>query len=699
MFTFFPSSTACHKLLVTCTPNEKDIMDSTTWKVTYNVDVELRAGCGSVFWVGFNVSAADQNFHRKLYERDDLNKTSIDHSESPPDGDHNNWEGWFNARISPSCPAYYHAVLEVWCDPNSNNFVKTDITVSVWSADNNYDLYKYDVKTITTVNIPNSIMYFTVPDKSIQSVEPGDWAEYAITIEDLDGTFGQIDLFKDSKSYPCFDEDWEWALPNNVTIKKPFGTAEFTLKIRPPKNVTTDGEEAYFWIYGENNKNSSWNHSIWVKTIVDFPKPDLSVKNEEEIANITLLGKDFSEGNIYNISADIYNLGKMPVSNFTVALKISITGGGKEDICNTTVKEILGPGMYINIKCVWEAIEGTHWLSVALDPENKIKETDEKTNNGGGLWAVIGPRKPEKIIDPIVIEPKNIIPGETFTISGKVNYNLIDNKSPVQNEEVIVKIIGTNLSFSNKIDNEGLVRIECTAPMTEGIYSIQIIFENEIVITIFSGFLKVSSLNISVKVQPSPAITGDQSTISGLVTDLTVEVNESKITIDLLDEKNHSLLTEDTNTDENGKFNISITAPEVTECKDYTLSIKAEKGEIYGTQSIEYIIDIDTDNDGICDQIDNDDDNDEYLDENDVFPRDPKEWADSDGDGVGDNSDAYPDDPSKWKESDPEDDLESVIIWILVLFIIIIIMLILWSLIKSRDKENMNNINNKKKKN
>jgi hypothetical protein len=540
-------------------------------------------------------------------------------------------------------------------------------------------------------------MYFTGPEKSIQSVEPGDWAEYAITIEDLDGTFGQIDLFKDSKSYSCFDEDWEWSLPNNVTIEKPFGTAEFTLKIRPPENVLNDGEEAYFWIYGENNKNSSCNHSIWVKTIVDFPKPDLSVKNEEEIANITLLGNDFSEGNIYNISADIYNLGSIPVSNFDVVLKISLTGGGKEDICNATIKETLEPGMYVNIKCPWEAVEGTHWLSVAVDPNNKIKEMDEKTNNGGGLWAVIGPRKPEKKMDPIVVEPKNIMPGEKFVISGNVKSNNYDNNLPVQNEEVMVKIIGTNLSFSNKIDNEGFVRIECIAPESEGIYSIQIIFENEIVITTFSGFLKVSSLNLSVKVQPSPVISGDQTIISGKVTDLTVEVKESKITIDLLDEKNHSLLTVDTNTDKDGKFNFSITAPEVNECKDYTITVKAEKGEIYGYQSIEYIVDIDTDNDGVCDQIDTDDDNDEYLDINDIFPLDPDEWTDSDGDGVGDNSDSYPDDPSKWKESDPEDDLESVFIWILALFIIIIIMLIIWSFIKSRDKKNMNNINKKKK--
>jgi len=47
----------------------------------------------------------------------------------------------------------------------------------------------------------------------------------------------------------------------------------------------------------------------------------------------------------------------------------------------------------------------------------------------------------------------------------------------------------------------------------------------------------------------------------------------------------------------------------------------------------------DTDGDGIPDVLDDDIDNDGYLNEQDVFPYDPKEWSDIDGDGIGDNSD------------------------------------------------------------
>ena len=59
--------------------------------------------------------------------------------------------------------------------------------------------------------------------------------------------------------------------------------------------------------------------------------------------------------------------------------------------------------------------------------------------------------------------------------------------------------------------------------------------------------------------------------------------------------------------------------------------------------------DIDDDGDGVNDvqemilgtnPLDNDSDDDGYLDNNDAFPMDPTEWTDEDGDGVGDNSDA-----------------------------------------------------------
>ena len=64
----------------------------------------------------------------------------------------------------------------------------------------------------------------------------------------------------------------------------------------------------------------------------------------------------------------------------------------------------------------------------------------------------------------------------------------------------------------------------------------------------------------------------------------------------------------------------------------------------------------DIDSDGILDFYDGDMDNDGYLNENDQFPRNPKEWIDADNDGVGDNldidddNDGTPDIYVNWEE-------------------------------------------------
>ena len=47
---------------------------------------------------------------------------------------------------------------------------------------------------------------------------------------------------------------------------------------------------------------------------------------------------------------------------------------------------------------------------------------------------------------------------------------------------------------------------------------------------------------------------------------------------------------------------------------------------------------VDTDGDGLGNQIDTDDDNDGVLDENDAFPADSNEYLDTDNDGIGNNS-------------------------------------------------------------
>ena len=93
---------------------------------------------------------------------------------------------------------------------------------------------------------------------------------------------------------------------------------------------------------------------------------------------------------------------------------------------------------------------------------------------------------------------------------------------------------------------------------------------------------------------------------------------------------------------------ISIQEVLVREDNFYDLSITDSDGDGF-TDSEELIIGtdpfdfrdypIDWDRDGILDFYDGDMDNDGYLNENDVFPRDFLEWLDSDEDGVGNNSD------------------------------------------------------------
>ena len=65
-----------------------------------------------------------------------------------------------------------------------------------------------------------------------------------------------------------------------------------------------------------------------------------------------------------------------------------------------------------------------------------------------------------------------------------------------------------------------------------------------------------------------------------------------------------------------------------------------------GTSSTDtYSFPIDSDGDNICDYLDEDDDNDGFLDEDDSFPLNPEEWEDDDYDGIGKNSDSY----EKWE--------------------------------------------------
>jgi hypothetical protein len=89
---------------------------------------------------------------------------------------------------------------------------------------------------------------------------------------------------------------------------------------------------------------------------------------------------------------------------------------------------------------------------------------------------------------------------------------------------------------------------------------------------------------------------------------------------------------------EQGPFNYAINDISVSSLKGSFLGNKMATADF---EKIDYItltvIDIDSDDDGILNSDDPDDDNDGYDDTVDVFPLDPTEWVDADGNGVGDN--------------------------------------------------------------
>jgi parallel beta-helix repeat protein len=105
---------------------------------------------------------------------------------------------------------------------------------------------------------------------------------------------------------------------------------------------------------------------------------------------------------------------------------------------------------------------------------------------------------------------------------------------------------------------------------------------------------------------------------------------------------------------------------------------------------------LDTDDDGIPDSEDNDDDNDGHLDDEDAFPLNAMEWLDTDSDGIGNNADPDDDDdgtldendwdpldPNVWKKAEEPSDMT----WLIVLVIIVVCIVILLLFMRRRGFE------------
>lgn len=91
--------------------------------------------------------------------------------------------------------------------------------------------------------------------------------------------------------------------------------------------------------------------------------------------------------------------------------------------------------------------------------------------------------------------------------------------------------------------------------------------------------------------------------------------------------------------------------------------LTVSEGIIDMKRLVESVI-VDTDGDGILDDVDTDDDNDGVLDVDDAFPKDPEESVDTDGDGIGNNADRDDDgdgvnDEDDWRPLDPNEQYDT----------------------------------------
>jgi len=612
LIVFIPNVSASHNLAVTCIPTEKDITDNNTWKVKYEIDLKLTPGCSNQYWVAFTLASPPARFHRKLYEKGDPLETSISAPSAPPDANYNNWAYWISA--GSGSEVHFYAILEVWCDAGTLNDQQATITVDCYSCDNYpNDLERKVITTITTVNIPNGIqMFHAVPFKATQWVEPYEWAEYDIVIKDIDEGYGSINLSKDPMSSAELDTTWDWEFSANPVNLPKSGTIGFKLKVRPPQDVA-DGSFTRFIVKSVNLNNNSKNHRVLAKTIVSKPKPDLSVRVDSGFDNIKLLGNNYSAGNNYNISIDIYNLGEIAVSNFNVSFRL-LTIGMEALIGIVTIIDTVDSNERINVQYPWTAIEGSHSLCVRLDEENLIPEMDEDSNNEAGIIVEVGPAIPGSIILNLSIDKEKCMPDTEFTVSGTAKYNPEYGSLPVIDADVKVKIKETSTIFTGKTNNKGECSVTCTAPSKTADYTIEVSINDGTISAKKNSYLTVASFKVIAQVSPDTILSGESATISGKVTESNFIVSDVNVTINLFDKDDNIKDSVTTKTDIMGFYSKKTNAITVTDYSKLKIEVTATKDEITGIQESILIIDIDTDSDLIGNMVDTDDDGDNYPD-------------------------------------------------------------------------------------
>jgi hypothetical protein len=265
-----------------------------------------------------------------------------------------------------------------------------------------------------------------------------------------------------------------------------------------------------------------------------------------------------------------------------------------------------------------------------------------------------------------------VYPDQTIWVNGTATYN---NGSKAGGSNVTINLDGQE--WYGSTNSVGHYSIPVTAPSTSGSYDVRVTASNQTVLVTNTTILDLLVTDVPV---PDISISTDDITISDshpiVNRDFSIDVTiHNTGTLDALDfyvevkidgvlehqEFVASLVQGmDTsfgflwNTANSGDHNVIVMS-------DPTNSItEAVENNNNATKIVS--VDGDFDGDGVGDLLDNDDDNDGYLDPPgpDKFPYDPTEWYDTDEDSVGDNKDIDDDGDGylDWRDHFPLDETE-----------------------------------------
>ena len=129
--------------------------------------------------------------------------------------------------------------------------------------------------------------------------------------------------------------------------------------------------------------------------------------------NITVSNERPNEGDLVVLSANVTNTGNLNASDLDV--QFCVDGVPFES------KHIWVPANGTNsTSATWLAVAGNHRMSVVLDPENKISETDE-TNNTANLNLAVNDR-PRAVL---AADPMTVMTGEVVMFDGSLSSDMV----------------------------------------------------------------------------------------------------------------------------------------------------------------------------------------------------------------------------------------------------------------------------------